>query len=193
MALLTLPPRQVGQRSRWLLNLGLLLAAMTGSSVKADLSRETQIKAVYLFNFTQYVSWPTDAFAGPADSFVIGVLGPDPLAEILDKVVQGESVEHHPIVTQRFLRIEDVRQCHILFISATETNNVEHLLAQLQGRRILTVSDADHFAARGGMIRFVTESNKIRLLINVEAARVEGLTISSKLLRLAEKLGPRQP
>ena len=50
----------------------------------------------------------------------------------------------------------------------------------------LTVSDAENFARRGGMIRFVNENNKVRLRINVGAAREAGLTISSKLLRPAE-------
>ena len=36
------------------------------------------------------------------------------------------------------------------------------------------------------MMQFVTDNNRIRLRINVEAARLAGLTISSKLLRPAE-------
>jgi hypothetical protein len=36
------------------------------------------------------------------------------------------------------------------------------------------------------MIRFITERNRIRLRINLEAARAAGLTLSSKLLRAAE-------
>jgi hypothetical protein len=36
------------------------------------------------------------------------------------------------------------------------------------------------------MIRLATPQNKIRLIINVEAAKAANLTISSKLLRSAE-------
>jgi len=36
------------------------------------------------------------------------------------------------------------------------------------------------------MVRFVTEKNRIRLRINLEAAKAVNLTISSKLLRPAE-------
>ena len=42
------------------------------------------------------------------------------------------------------------------------------------------------FASRGGMIRFVTDHNRIRLRINLEAARAANLTLSSKLLRPAQ-------
>jgi hypothetical protein len=48
------------------------------------------------------------------------------------------------------------------------------------------VSDAEEFARLGGMIRFVNENKKVRLQINLEAARAAELTISSKLLRPAD-------
>jgi hypothetical protein len=40
------------------------------------------------------------------------------------------------------------------------------------------------------MVEFVTESNRIRLKINVDAAHAAGLPISSKLLRLADIVSP---
>jgi len=42
----------------------------------------------------------------------------------------------------------------------------------------------------GGVIRFSTEGNKIHFKINLEAARDANLTISSKMLRLAEIVTP---
>jgi len=60
------------------------------------------------------------------------------------------------------------------------------ILAGLNQRPILTVSDADGFAQRGGMIRFVTDRNRIRLQLNLAATEAAHLTISSKLLRVAE-------
>jgi hypothetical protein len=48
------------------------------------------------------------------------------------------------------------------------------------------VSDAEGFSRRGGMIRFMTDRNRIRLRINLEAARDAHLTLSSKLLRPAQ-------
>jgi len=55
----------------------------------------------------------------------------------------------------------------------------------LKGRSLLTVSDVDTFTRQGGIVRFVTENGKIRLRINVEAAKRGELTISSKILRPA--------
>ena len=53
---------------------------------------EYRVKAVFLFNFAQFVDWPPDAFTAPGQPFVIGVLGKDPFGPELDAVVRGETV-----------------------------------------------------------------------------------------------------
>lgn len=147
---------------------------------------EYQVKATYLFNFARYVEWPATAFADAQAPFVIGVLGDDPFDTALDEAVHGEKVNNRPLVVRRFSREEDVGDCHILFISRSEAPRLAEIIARLRGRNILTVGDAEGFALAGGMIRFVTENNKTRLRINVEAAKAARLTISSKLLRAVE-------
>lgn len=152
----------------------------------------TQVEAVFLFNFSQFVDWPPNSFRDDHAPLVIGVLGADPFGATLDEVVRDETVNGHALVVQRFRRIEDVSDCQILFVSRSEHNRLEQILSSLHGRSILTVSDLDEFARAGGMIRFVMMENKVRLRINVEAARAAGLTISSKLLQSARIVGERQ-
>ena len=60
-----------------------------------------------------------------------------------------------------------------------------HFLRSVDG-----VGESDNFLGSGGMIRFVTEKNKVRFRINVEAAEAAKLTISPKLLRPAEIVSP---
>jgi hypothetical protein len=73
-----------------------------------------------------------------------------------------------------------------LFISRSEADRLDQILASLKYRKILTVADVESAASSSVMIRFVTQQNKIRLRINPEAAKAANLTISSKLLRLGE-------
>jgi hypothetical protein len=167
-----------------------LATPMAASAAPVE-SREFQIKAVFLFNFAQFVEWPPDAFSDPTSPLVIGILGNDPFGPYLDEAVRGEKVNERSIVIVRFARIEDVAKCHILFISQSEAGRLEQDLASLKGKDVLTVSDLDDFSSLGGMIRFVTEKNKVRLRINNGAARAEGLRISSKLLRPSEVVSMR--
>jgi hypothetical protein len=78
----------------------------------------------------------------------------------------------------------------VLFISRTNPDQLGHIMAVLKGRSILTVGDTEGFYQGGGIIRFVTEKNRIRFRINVDAAEAAHLVISSKLLRLAEVATP---
>ena len=150
------------------------------------------MKAVFLFNFAQFVEWPTNSFADLQSPIVIGVLGDDPFGNYLDELVRGEQVNHRPLVIKRYTRVEEIKSCQILFISASERDRLDSVFQKLRGCSILTVGDTEGFASRGGMIRFVVEKNKIRLRINLDSARAANLVLSSKLLRTAEKVLSRQ-
>jgi hypothetical protein len=155
----------------------------------ASAPSEDQIEAVFVFNFSHFVEWPPQVFAAPGDPFIIGILGSDPLGAQLDEVVRGEQVNGHPLRVQRLRSLAEIDRCQILFIDRSESGRIGQILAAVNGRNTLTVSQADGAAERGVMIQFATENNRIRLRINVESARAAGLTISSKLLRPAAIIG----
>ena len=156
--------------------------AVTGTTATG----EYQVKAVFLFNFTQFVEWPADAFARVNTPLVIGVLGDDPFGAYLDETVRGETANGRPLVVARYRRVQEVGDCQVLFISRSETDRLEQILASLVGKPVLTVSDVEGFAHRGGMIDLATIAGKIQLRINLQAAKAAQLTISSKLLRPAQ-------
>jgi hypothetical protein len=150
---------------------------------------EYQVKAVFLFNFAQFVEWPAQAFADPQAPFVIGILGKDPFGPDLDAVVRGETIANHPLRIERYRNIGELHNCNILFLGRTEIGELPHILEVLKGRSILTVTDAQDGDPRGVMIQLLTRSNRIRLRIDVAAAKAGNLVISSKLLRPAEIVG----
>ena len=150
-------------------------------------SKEYQVKAAFLYNFFQFVKWPPESFPQPQTPLVIGIIGDDPFGGSLDQIVRGERVNNHPVVIQHYHAPEEIKACHVLFVCQSEGKRVKELLGDLKGKNVLTVSDLDGFGRDGGIIRFVTENNKIRFKINAEAARAAHLTISSKLLQAAEK------
>ncbi|HSU52293.1 MAG TPA: YfiR family protein [Segetibacter sp.] len=154
--------------------------------LQAQSSREYNIKAVFLYNFTQFVDWPPSAFSNAESPFIIGILGEDPFHAALDEAVVGEKVKDHPIIVQRYHDVKDITTCHILFINLKEESKMKETLSILSGKNILTVSDMPDFAAIGGIVRFASEKNKIRLQINLPASKHADLTISSKLLQVAD-------
>jgi hypothetical protein len=170
--------------------LWLALAVLAaGSAYALAAPSEYQVKAVFLFNFAQFVDWPATAFPRPDAPFVIGILGQDPFGSQLDEVVRGETVNNRPLVVERYRSVADISNCNILYIGSNESGHLDEILTALKGRSILTVGDANPAGQRGVMIQLVNENSRIRLRIDVAAAKAGNLTISSKLLRPAEIVG----
>lgn len=155
-------------------------------SAQVATSKEYRVKAVFVYNFAHFIAWPPNAFSTATAPIVIGVLGDEPFASDLDELVRGDTANNHPLTVQRYQEIGQIKTCHILYVSRSASKQLEQVLANLKNRNVLTVGDSENFCQRGGMIGLVTENNKIRFRVNVEAAKAANLTISSKLLRAAE-------
>lgn len=156
------------------------------SAAAQIVSPEYKLKAVYLFNFVQYVDWPENAFVNEKSPLIIGVLGVDPFGAVLDETVKDETIKGRKLEVRRYRSVSEIRECHMLFISNSEATNVSSILARLKGRSILTVSDMENFATGGGVISFMRKESKIGIRINAQAAKEGDLYISAKLLQLAE-------
>jgi hypothetical protein len=166
-----------------------LCISFAASPARAGATREYDLKAAFLFNFAQFVEWPAEAFSDASAPFIIGVLGEDPFGRSLDEIVAHEAVRNRKIAVRRYRNVQEISTCHILYIGGSEASSLSRILAQLDGRPILTVGDTDLFTTHHGIIQFLVVENKLRLRINVEAARMAKLSISSQLLRQAEIVG----
>jgi len=179
--------RERGRAVLFIFGLWLVLFCLGLNVARSQtVSHEYPLKAVFLFNFAQFTDWPANAFDKPDSPLVIGVLGDDPFGALLDDAVRDETVNGRKFVVERYRRVEDIKTCHILFISQSETRRLDKIVAALKEKPVLTVSDIDGSAYRGVCVRFITENNKIRLRINTDSLKEANLTMSSKLLRVSE-------
>jgi hypothetical protein len=179
------------------LGAGALAFAPWVAPAQLAVSKEYQVKAAFLFNFVQFVQWPPGAFTNSNTPICIGVLGEDPFGMALEETVRGETVQNRRLVVQRSSRLESLKDCHLVFISKSETERVPEILGDLDSAPVLTVSETQGFAQRGGIISLYLAGNKVRFEINAAVARRKGLKISSELLSLGkiiagEPLGERR-
>jgi uncharacterized protein DUF4154 len=151
-------------------------------------SSEYLIKAGFIFNFAKFVEWPTTAFARPDSPIVIGVLGTDPFGTIIDQIVQDKKIGERGFVVKRLkwgTDVKELKDCKILFVSASEKAHMDEVVKIVKDLPILTVAETPGFAEHGGIIRLTVEDNRVRFEVNVDAAHQADLTISSRLLTLA--------
>jgi hypothetical protein len=167
-----------------------LFAAASLAVHAAALTPEYQLKAVFLFNFLQFVDWPPSAFSGPHSPLYVCVLGSDPFGRALEDVMSDERLDGRPIVIERQSEAADATHCHLVFIAEESDAHRQRTLTALESKPVLTVSDSVDFAERGGIIELDVENNHIKLLVNLQAANEAQLRVSSKLLRKAQIVGP---
>ncbi len=166
------------------------MAAPPGNGVAP--SGEYQVKAAFMLRFVRFVTWP--AGTGPSrDRLVVAIVGDSPLSDALDAAVAAGTA--HSRVEIRHGLDPDVLAsgCDILFVPA-EIGHIARSdhprwknLAWLGTRPILTIGEDDDFLDAGGIISFVIEGDRVRFAIDQARAERAGLTISSHLLRLAER------
>lgn len=171
-----------------------------GTSVRLAASTkqpsEYELKAVYLYNFLLFTSWPEpeddEDKKEEVGNVCISILGRDPFgdsfAEIEGKVIK--SLNKRLVINRVGSFKEDTRldNCRILFICDSEKKNLKAILKLAGNSRSLTVADVDGFLRAGGMINLVKVKNKIRWEINRTPLKKASIKLSSQLLRSAVKV-----
>jgi hypothetical protein len=169
----------------------LVIAAALAVSIPASAqgpagTLEYQVKAAFLYNFAKFIQWPSEAFTETTSPFTICVLGQDPFGAVLDEAVRGERIERRPLAIWRAEDPAATAGCHILFVSRSEEGRYRELLALVNTRRVLTVSEAPRFIDDGGHVSFFREGNRIRFTLNADALEHSELQVSSKLMQVAD-------
>lgn len=179
-----------------ILSLFFLLASVLFSAVAAAQSRrprEYEMKAAFLLNFAKFVQWPDSSFDSPEAPIVFEVMGGDhELAFDLRRISAGQRVQGRNIVIREGRFGDDVRSCHVLFVSASERRRAGQLLAGLQEASVLTVSDIEGFAESGGAMELVMQGDRVRFIVNLNTATQSKLRVSAKLLALAHVINHKE-
>lgn len=166
--------------------LGVLLATTTRLHAQTLIMDEYRLKAAFLSNFAQFVEWSPEAFTNASEPINICVLGRNPFGSNLHNAVRGKVVATRTVAVREIRDAKQVSRCHMLFISAAEQERSGQLIAELKGPNVLTVGETDQFVATGGIMSFRITDSRVRFVIDASAASAAKLTISSKLLSLAE-------
>jgi hypothetical protein len=161
---------------------GVALSSVTPSGHCEDLP-EYRLKAAFLYNFMLFTEWP--ATVGP--SLNLCIFGNDPFGAEIDPL-QGKQVGGRGITLQRKTSVDSLKGCQVVFIVSSSIGSLPRMLDALRGEPVLTVADSPGAAAQGVALNMNVVQNKIVFDANLRAARNAGVTLSSKLLRLAAEV-----
>jgi hypothetical protein len=74
----------------------------------------------------------------------------------------------------------------MLYVSGADAARSPAILAAVRDAPVLTISDHEEFADRGGMIQLRVDAGRMRFVVNIQAAACAGLSFSARMLALAE-------
>ena len=170
----------------------LLLAALAGAmpACAEEDSVEYQVKAAFVCKFGNYIDWPPQALGAAGEAFRIGVVASDAVAEACRRTAATALVAGRPVEVRRLARGEAPEGVHALFVSRGMTAQLPALLAAVQGKPVLTVTELDP-GGTTGMINFVVVDDKVRFDILLPPAAQSGLKISVRLLSVARRVEGR--
>lgn len=178
--------------ARLLLPLAVWFTAFAAWGAGDESIVEYQVKAAFVCKFGNYVDWPPQALGPASEPLRIGVLASTAVVEEFRRTAAAASVAGRTVEVRRLQRGEAPDGLHVLFVSRAMSAHAAELLAQVQGRPVLTVTELDPGAATG-IINFVVIEDKVRFDIQLPSAAQSGLKISVRLLGVARRVEGGRP
>lgn len=155
------------------------------------INRENQFKAVFLFNFGHYVTWPDDDAATADDPFVIAVAGKHDVVALLKRVAAARKRKGGKDGIERPVEIRELDPAaapppvHILFVPRTvPAKQVKALVSALSDSATLLVGEDEAFLDSGGMINLGVKANRMHISVSLPAMSNVSLKPDSSLLRI---------
>jgi hypothetical protein len=168
-----------------------LLMAGIASGGEPVVASEDQVKAAYLVNFLLFIT-PTQTVA--RETCTIAILGKDPFGDSF-RSVEGLRISEggRRLFILRVSHYDEsvadtLRDCDLVFVTASERRKTKDILAKLKGVPTVTVSDNEGFIEAGGMLRLVLIGSRVRWEMNQASIKAAGLAASSQLYRNAVRV-----
>ncbi|WP_226876463.1 YfiR family protein [Microbulbifer hainanensis] len=172
----------------------LLMALMTPAAQAGPLLSDSpagrRVMVNYILHFAHHVQWPIEVFTGTDAPFRICVMGGDQLRDTL-----AERLAHHRVAGRRVAlervnqgELTRARSCQIMVMGEMKRATLLKAVGELEFFPVLTVSDAERFAATGGIVGFTGTGDNVALQLNKTMLDRAELKMGDSLFRVSRKL-----
>ena len=147
-----------------------------------------QIKAAYIYNFLQFITFDNPKNGGAPHLDVCVVDEYRRFGDALDHIA-GQSTPQGEIKIIQLSRFstQKIASCHVLYLVDSETKYAQSVLKKVDTSRVLTIGESKNFIPRGGFIELFIQDDSVRFRINSNLAGHTQFKVSSQLLSLGVK------
>ena len=144
--------------------------------------RESEVKAMFVYNFLQFVEWPPAVRT--RDPFVVLIIGDGATADAAERFLKSKTIGERQLVVRRARWDQSLTGVRAALVVEQDTQRLYRILDAAAVAGVLTIGEGDSFTTRGGVIGLLVQNHKVRFDVNTSAAQISGLRVSSKLLTL---------
>ena len=165
----------------------LLGGALAGASLAAHAVNELDVKAALLVNLMSFAEWPAHGVPSASSSLVLCVGGEQPLRAPL-ATLEGRLIKQWPLHVQTLTSGEPTARCHALLVDDALLAARPALKQELRNLPLLSFSDDGQAGDAAIGIRLDVSNGRVVFAVDLAATRANGMTLSSRLLRLAREV-----
>lgn len=147
---------------------------------------EFEAKAVLVYHFAKFTSWPEGTFETDSSPISISVYGDkgfyDALKKYQGRVINGRALDIHHI---KIIAQESPPQ--ILYATGTMDATVSYYLKN-QSSPTLTIGETVDFVKQGGILSIVRDKEHLTLFSNLKAAVETKLYLNNNLVKLTKQV-----
>lgn len=162
----------------------------------ADELDQATLKVLYTYKFGKFTQWPDNRLNTTNQHFQYCILGENPFSQKTLNMIIGKSVQGLPLAVEVFdsglVPQEVLEKCHLVFVSTSEKHRLATILSSLKKLPVLSISDITGFSAQGGMITLIESEGKLHFQINPDALQHAHISMSSKIMELADIVDKEQ-
>ena len=166
---------------RSLIHSSLITLALLSTNVSA-VEKEYMLKAGFLYNFARFAYWDTKL----ETTHEFTICSPDKyFIDIANSALKNRTIKNLPL-HNKLITLKEVKvsACNMLFITSNTFTQWQNTTPS-ELNNIMVIGETDSFIENGGHIRLFLSSGKIRFEIAPKKLKDSGITMSSKVLRLA--------
>lgn len=168
-------------KKKWLIVCLSIIYIFNSTSSSFAQVEDYKVRAGWIIALIQYTKWNKSTVDNPT----ICTIGHDSVGVFLRQIKKEKSL---PISIEEKNRDSALNDCHILYVSESEKDQINNILDNINGQPILTISTVKRFAEMGGVVEFVIKQDKVSLLINISSVKKAHLIIDSDLLSVSEHI-----
>jgi hypothetical protein len=159
----------------------LLLLLLMATYGLVGFSQDERFKALFMYNFTKYIEWPSDKQTG---DFVIGVFGSSPIQSELELIAEKKKVGTQNIVVRQINSPAEVKNCNFIYVPENKSTKAQEILNACTGSGTVIITDKAGLAKTISGINYVQYNGKQSFEINKKNLEKQGVKVNSMLLSL---------